>query len=342
MPSLAVVLALVVLPTLVAEAGVRALVAFDRLPVAAAHIGQVEFTWTNLANLGTADVIVFGDSMTQQGFEPQTLATALEPLVGRRPTTFNLATPGGGFGVNMALAAQLAREGRLPKVALVGVSYSSMYGDGTFRNAFAPSPMGQLFTDCALETKVDDWLGCKLSGVSYAWRWRGHPGRIVSAVLHPLKTSSDHASGLFVRADGFRSGKPATVAEIQAQIPKAIADLTHFSLGAGVEASYVSLIRTLVDGGSTVVVFGVPASPPYRNALEAAQPGFEQVRVNSIAQLAAATGVPIIDPVSMGSWWGDGSSRDVNHLSREGAPQFVHQLMGAPEFRDPIVARLRQ
>jgi hypothetical protein len=302
----------------------------------------VEFTWTNLERLGTADVIVFGDSMTQQGFEPRALATELEPFIGRRPTTFNLATPGGGFGVNMALAGQLAKEGRLPKVALVGVSYSSMYGDGTFRNAFAPSPMGQLFTDCAMEAKLDDWLGCRLAEASFLWRWRGHPDRVASAVRRPLKTSSQHASGLFVRADGFRSGKPATVAEIQAQLPKAIANLTHFSLGNGVEASYVTLIRTLVDGGSTVVVFGVPASPPYRNALEAAQPGFEQTRVDIVARLAAATGVPIVDPVSLGSWWGDGSSRDVNHLSREGAPLFVHQLMASPEFREPIVARLRQ
>jgi hypothetical protein len=337
-----VALVLILVPLLVAEGGVRLLVATNRLPVAAAHLGNVEYAWANLARRGPTDVILFGDSMTQQGIDPKALADDLEPLIGHRPSTFTLASPGGGFGVNMALAQQLAREGRLPKVAVIGVSYSSIETDGTFRDAFAPSPMGQLFTDCSRETGLDNVVACKASELSMLWRWRGRVKRVFSAVLHPLKTTNTRAAGGFViRADGFREGKPSTVAEIQAQIPQALADYPPaLTIGPGVEDSFVQLVRTLVEGGTTVVAIGVPVSPVYQAALATSRPDWEAQRLAAVTSLSAAASIPIVDPVSLGSWWGDGSSRDVNHLSRDGAPAFVGQLMTLPGFRDPIVARL--
>ncbi len=343
MPRLLVVLLLILLPLVALEAGVRILVATGRLPVAAAHLGNVEYAWASLARRGTADVILFGDSMTQQGIDPKTLADQLEPLVGHRPSTFSLASPGGGFGVNLGLAEQLAREGRLPKVAIVGVSYSSIETDSTFQDAFAPSPMGQLFTDCSRESGLDNVVSCKASEVSMLWRWRGRMKRVLGSVLHPLATGSIKAPGGFlVRPDGFREGKPSTVAEIQAQIPQALADQpANLAVGAGVEDSFVSLVRTLVNGGTTVVLVGVPVSPVYQAALATARPAWEGQRLAAVAQLSAAAGMPIVDPVSLGSWWTDGSSRDVNHLSKQGAPLFVQQLMSMPAFADPIVARLR-
>ena len=91
-----------------------------------------------------------------------------------------------------------------------------------------------------------------------------------------------------------------------------------------------------------MIAVSVPVSPVYQAALAAERPAWEDDRRQAVLGLAGPAGVPVVDPVSFGAWWGDGSSRDVNHLSREGAPDFVTQLMTMPAFRDPIVARLGQ
>ena len=331
---------LIVAPLLVAEVATRGLIAAGRLPIAAAHLEDFEVTWMNLAREGRPDVLILGDSLSQQGLDPAELRAKLSTELGRDVSVFDGASSAGGFGVNRAVVDQLAREGRLPKVAVLGVSPSSFASDATLHQAFAPSPLGGIFTDCALAGGLDDLLACRAGDVSALWRWRGNIDRVLGAILHPWPRTL-REQGFLLRADGFRAGPPATVAALRAQLPTALANEgSTLRVGADVPDSFATLVGALREHGVPVVAVAVPYSPVLTDALEARAPGWEGARQAIVAGLGAAAGVSIVDPGRFGSWWGDGSSRDVKHLSRDGAPRFVDQLWSMPAFRDALVEGL--
>jgi hypothetical protein len=56
--------------------------------------------------------------------------------------------------------------------------------------------------------------------------------------------------------------------------------------------------------------------------------------------METATGTRIIYVNAFGRWYGDGSSRDVKHLSGTGAEQFAVQLWSMPAFREAITRGL--
>ncbi len=337
----AVVAALIAGPLLVGELGVRALIAADRLPVAAAHLEDFEITWTNLERQAPVDVLLLGDSMTQQGLDPATLAGLVEPALGRRPVVFNASSSAGGFGVNDAVIEELARRGQLPRLAIVGVSSPSMASDRTFREVFAPTPMGGLFTRCAYASGYDAIVNCTFGNVSAFWRWRGTFDRVVRTVVRPLPPTKSER-GFTLRADGFRAGPPATVADLRLQVPTALEkEPAAFTMGADVPPAFVGLVARLRERGVAVVAVAIPYSPVLAAALETRQAGWEAGRRAATAALGTAAGVSIIDPLSFGEWWGDGSSRDVKHLSRDGAPRFVEQLWGMAALRNGVLAALR-
>jgi hypothetical protein len=331
--------ALLVGPLLAAELGVRLLIATDRLPVAAAHAPEFEISWQNLARLGRADVLIIGDSSSQQDLEPAVLTRMLRQQLGRTLSVFNIAGPGNTVGVNWAIVEQLAREGRLPRVAIVGIYPGSLQDDAIYRDVFSLTPMGGLFSDCERMRDYGQQLSCRLASVSAAWRWRGHPDRIVRALSGTVPRRS-HEGGLQLRQDGFREGDGVTLDRIQAQMDAADLRRRIFVFPDEVQSGYVRLIEALRANGVAVVPVAIPDTPPLIERMERMQPGRRQLFRDALDVLEARTGLPFVDPISFGDWWKDGEARNFNHLSASGAIKFTRQLWEMPEFREALLAGL--
>ena len=92
--------------------------------------------------------------------------------------------------------------------------------------------------------------------------------------------------------------------------------------------------------GIPVVMVAIPFSPPYQEALEERQPGWEQSRRDAVADLEALTGVDVADPYRFGDWWTSESARDPRHLSGDGARDFTKQLMAMPEVTQALLDAL--
>jgi hypothetical protein len=328
-------------PLLLAEVGVRALIATDRLPVAAAHFDRLEISWSNLAHAGRQpDVLILGDSMGQQDLDPETLAQLAQPYARDTIRIYDLSVSGAGFGTIRILVDQLVREGRLPPVVIIGVSPSILRGGPLGEvSDFRRSPMGQQFSQCADVEGYVQAVDCQFSRISKLWLWRGQPVRLARAVIRGRPRTSKHAG--LMRPDGFIEGPSRPIATIQGQVPDALARQgSAFSMEESTLPEFVDLIGALQRGGADVVAVTIPFSPVYIDALLAANPDWEADRASVVTQLAAAAGVPIVESGRFGSWWGDGSSSDVKHLSHEGAIAFDQQLWGLPAFHDELVAAL--
>jgi len=329
-------------PLLFAELGVRALIATDRLPVAAAHFDRLEISWSNLAHIGRQpDVLILGDSMGQQDLDPETLARLAQPYTGNTLRIYDLSVSGAGFGTIRILVDQLMREGRLPPVLIVGVSPSILRGGplGVVSD-FQRSPMGQQFSQCANVEGYVQTVDCQFSQISKLWLWRGQPVRLARALVRGRPRTSKHAG--LMRPDGFIEGPSRPIAAIQSQVPDALdRQGSAFAMEASTLPEFVDLIGALRRGGAHVVVVTIPYSPLFTDALLAVNPDWESERAGAVAQLGAAAGVPVVESGSFGSWWGDGSSSDVKHLSHEGAIAFDQQLWGTLALHDAFLAALR-
>jgi hypothetical protein len=328
---------LLLAPLLLVELGVRLLIASDRLPVAAAHTVEFEITWTNLARAGTPDVLILGDSVSQQGMEPAVLSDLLSDAVGHRVSVFNGSSPGGRVGVNLAMVEQLAREDRLPRVAIVAIYPGTLNNDFTFTGAFIFTPMGGLFTACQYATDLADALDCQLGSVSAAWRWRGHPDRLVRAFDQPVPRTAT-SGGLHLRSDGFREGRGVSLERLQAQMDGSDLRKRLFGFSDEVAQRYVQLIHELTSHGVVVVPVAVPDTPALAARMELLEPGRRALFRGALDTLEQMSGLRFVDPIAFGSWWGDGEARNFNHLSVKGAADFTRQLWDMPAFRDPIVA----
>jgi hypothetical protein len=335
----AAVALLLAAPLIALELGVRLLISTERLPVAAAHTPEFEITWENLSRLGTPDVLVLGDSVSQQGIEPAVLARLLgretaEPLV-----VFNGASPGGGVGVSWAIAEQLAREDRLPRVAVVGIYPGTLRSDATYRNVFGLTPMGGLFSGCERMNDYGQHLDCGFGAFSAAWRWRGHLDRVVGALGDgvPFKITTD---GLFLREDGFREGRGVPLSRLLEQLDAADLRIRIFEVSDDVADGYVRLIETLESHGVAVIPVAIPDTPQLIERMERMQPGRRDLFREALDDLETRTGIEFVDPVAFGAWWGDGQARNFNHLSAEGAVKFTRQLWSMENFRARLLGAL--
>jgi hypothetical protein len=331
-------LVLLVAPLMAGELWIRGLIRDQRLPIAASHSGLFDQMWHRLHVGRAPEVLILGDSVTQQDVDPATLAELVKAERGTSIRVFNAASAAAGFSLNRAILEQLIREGRAPKVIVVGVSTNSLEGDGAFLRDFAPSPLGGMITRCAETTSIDGWLSCRLANVSALWRWHGRLDRVAFAVDHALPVRVRSAS-FVLRADGYGAWPPATLDTIRGQVDRALShEPETLRLAPGVPDAFKRLVDVARGAGIPIVAVAMPTSPIYQDALEARSPGYDAGRRDGVAVLAAASGQSIIDPLRFGSWWGDGSSRDVKHLSLEGAPKFVEQLWAMPAFRDGVLA----
>ncbi|HET6744696.1 MAG TPA: hypothetical protein VFH90_02475 [Candidatus Limnocylindria bacterium] len=336
----AIVALFLLLPLVTLEAGVRALIGVWHLPVARAHSRDFEISWMNLERLGRVDVLILGDSVAQQGILPDAIAERLRSDLGRPITVFNAASASGTFGVNLAIARRLAAEDRLPPVVIVGVQPGILRDDATL-DIFMRTPMGQLFNDCYDVGGLEATLGCRFGEVSASWRWRGHLDTVLPAVVREARRMSER-DGLTLRRDGFREGFGLSNAEIAAQLPQHLANRDdEFRMGADARERYLELIGFLRSRGTQVVPVAVPEAPPLAEALEARHPGWDAEWHAALADLASASGLAIADPGSFGDWYGEGSMRNIKHLSLAGARDFTGQLLDMPAVSEPMVGALQ-
>jgi hypothetical protein len=325
-------------PLITLELGVRLLILTDRLPVAAAHTPEFEITWENLSKLGTADVLILGDSVSQQGIEPAELERLLRPERGE-VTVFNAASGGAGVGVSWSIVQQLAREDRLPRVVLLGIQPGSVRNDSNFREKFGLTPMGSLFSDCERVSGYEDRLDCGFAAISAAWRWRGHLDRVLGALQRTVP-SQITSGGLRLRKDGFREGRGVSMTRLSEQLDGANLKIRLIQVSEDMVNGYVRLMDRLRAEGVTVVPIAIPESKPLRDRMELRQPGRRQLFRDALDRLEQLTGVTFVDPVVFGAWYGDGQARNFNHLSVDGATNFTRQLWAMPDFHDRLLAGL--
>ena len=333
------ILLLLLLPLLLMELGVRMLISSGRLAVAAAHDPALELSWMDLQRAGRQDIVLYGDSLIQQGIDPTVLADALGSP-GRPVRVFDLASSGGRMGVNRALARELQAEGRSPRVAIIGLSPIGLRSDATWTDAMSQTPMGRLFTDCQPATAIGQQIDCRAEEASALWRWHGRLGQIYQAIRtgQPVRR---HLNGRDLRADGFRVNPAATAAELEGQMTQALAgEPVHLEASLDAATSLAGLIADLRKDDVIPVVVAVPFSPPFTDALLARDPRWADERAAAIATLSAQAGIDIIDPVRFGPWWTPASSFDVKHLSAAGAQDFTRQLLSIPAFADAVRAGL--
>lgn len=335
-PRAAMILLLLVVPILSIEAGVRGLIAAGRIPIARAHSHDFEVSWMNLQRAGAVDVLILGDSVAQQGIDPQVISDRVGTWTGHPVRAFNMASASGTFGVNVAVARQLAAEGRLPPVVVIGVQPGILRDDATLA-IFERSQMGELFTGCAGITAADQVLSCRLSQLSAGWRWRGQLDTLWRALLHEPRHTS-RSEGLTLRTDGFREGAGVDDKTLAAQLPEHLANRDPaFQLGNDARQSYLSLVAFLRDEGTAVVPVAIPEAPPLARALEARDPGWTADWHAALAALSSAGGIPIADPGTFGTWYGKGSMRNIKHLSVDGARHFTNQLLDMPQVREGLL-----
>jgi hypothetical protein len=324
-------------PVLLAEIAIQGLMATHRLPFAEAHRPDFEVTWANLARQAPVDVLILGDSVSQQGIEPAVLERLIYDETSHEVTVFNAASPGGGLGVNASIIQQLRAEGRLPPVIIVGVYSGTLSTDATFRDIFSRTVMGRIFTACDVPMPLVEVPDCQLSRVSGLWRWRGRLGDVVRAVQEPIPTT-DETDALHLRSDGFREGRGRGLAHLQRQLGRADLDRRLFTFPEEVRASWARLVAAA--RGSKLVPVAIPDTPPMRDRMEELQPGREQTYWDAVRILATDARIPFVMVKSFGDWWGDGMARNFNHLSRDGAVHFTEQLWETPGFRDWLLGGL--
>jgi hypothetical protein len=332
---------LLVIPVIVGEVVVRVLIETGRMAPAAAHFKTLEISWVDLERAGDVDVLLLGASTMHSGVDPAVLGELASEALGKPVSVFNLGIP--GLGGEPSLLEQLEREGRLPDAVVVGLSASGFGNQAEGTSAFRYSPMGRYFSRCegggveGYEAIVD----CQASLYSALWRWRGYADEIVRAIRKPI--FGGVKNGRLRRPDGFSEGVPRSVEKIEGQIEEGLRSQRWLvDVGPGTIGRYSEIAEFLEAHGIPVIGITIPYAPPFMDATEVKLPGYWASWQTAVEKLSDGSGIPFIKPALFGSWWGDGSSQNVKHLSKKGAIDFTHQLWDTPEFRDQLLESLRK
>ncbi|WP_374929084.1 hypothetical protein [Kytococcus sedentarius] len=153
-----------------------------RIPVAPTHGGAFE-TMTNALTLQPRhDVMLFGDSMTQQGVDPQVLGELLSEQVGREVTVFNAASSRARWGVNTLVARYAASLDKLPDVAVLVVSTRAAENDSFYSGEVQHSPFSHVVEGCDRPAKGTwteaDAETCRRDVEDLRFRYRDGGGQV--------------------------------------------------------------------------------------------------------------------------------------------------------------------
>ena len=331
----------------VTEEQLQGLVDDDMLPLAPAHGGAFE-TMSNAVKAGpTPDVVLLGDSMVQQGVDPQVLGALLSKEVGRDVVTFNAASSRARWGMNGMLARYLVEIGRAPKVALLGITTRAGEHDSFYNTEGAHSPFSSMVEGCDRPASdrwtEDDAAACQKDVSDLRTRFRDGGDQVARALKgEKPQTSLYLAPGSRLRSDGFMIHPGVTKAKA-----KAVSDERMRRGFPGFptvlpdgQQQFDETVQILRDAGTTVLAFELPYSPVHQANLDKAGKNYDGRRQAVARELAADKDVPLFEVKDFSAWWSDGDSRDAIHLAPAGAKKFALQLTTLPGFTDAVVEGL--
>ncbi|HYN65166.1 MAG TPA: hypothetical protein VES36_11235 [Candidatus Limnocylindrales bacterium] len=333
---IALVALLIIGPLLAGEIGMRLLVAFDRLPVAVAHLDQFEMMWTNLHRRDDWDVLLLGDSTTQEGISPAVIEEIIGGELGREVRVFDGAVPGSKLALNLAITRQLVAEDRLPPVVMLGIQAGVLAGSPQFRDFFLKTPMGRIATACDYEVGYNDAVSCRLEQVSMLWRMRGQLPTIIEAIARPMPASLRGRASI-LGPDGYRASFGTTAEKLELELDRRTrrGQLHDWNLRSGIVANFTAFVSYLRDHGATVVAVVIPNNPPLADRFESLYPGWASRYDASLDALERAAEIAIARP-QIANWFKPSDAHNLKHFSEEGAAKFTRQFLSIGWVRSAI------
>lgn len=320
-----------------------------RLPVGPAHSGAFE-TMTNAMRLQPAhDVMLFGDSMTQQGIDPDVLGERLSELAGREVTVFNAGSSRARWGINRMVGRYAEHVDRLPDVAVLVISTRAVESDAFYRNTVQHSPFSHVVEGCDRPYDPEtfdeaDAALCEADRSDLLHRFRRGGGQVEWAREgNPLQQTLPIHGASVLRANGMIAHPGISAEEAkEASVKGAERGFPGFPTNHdSATAQYRDLVEHLRSRGVTVISTEIPYPVAHQQTTEEKWGTYDERRQQAAATLADQGGTEHFPVKEFGPWWGDGSSRDAIHLSHEGAVDFAHQLVDdVPGFAEAILAGL--
>ncbi|MGH3383349.1 MAG: SGNH/GDSL hydrolase family protein [Nocardioidaceae bacterium] len=328
------------MPADVTDEQIEQWIADNRLAEAPTHGMAFETMVNNLWRDGAPDVLLLGDSMTQQGVDPAILGDALAQQAGQSVRVFNAASSRARWGVNRLVVRYAERHDVLPKVAVIGISTRAAEGDLFYRDEVSREPLSSVVEGCDRDWRSAEERRCVRDREDLLFRFRSRPDQVAQAqagvqLSHAYRVDADS----ILRPDGYLAHPSMTVAQVEKTSDQRMKRgfPGYPTIHDEAKASFKEMVGLLRENGVTVLAFEIPYPPPHQANLEAAGRGYDAKRQQSARRLAASADVPLFEVDRFGDWWGDGSSRDALHLAPKGAAGFARQLAEMDGFSDTVV-----
>lgn len=295
------------------------------------------------------DVMLFGDSMTQQGIDPKVLGDELSKHSGTSVTGFDAATSKARWGVNRLIARHLVQSGKVPDVAILVISTRASGDDPHYTEGISKTPFSSVVEGCdrhpSTGWKEKDYEQCRADVDDLTERFRDSGTQVERARTgQSAPTSLRVDDDTWLRSDGFMIHPSASRADVEKAAKKRVAE-RDAGLPAATpvgEHQFRQTARLLEENGATVIATEIPYSPPYQDGLEKESPGYDTRRQKASRTLTDGAGVQYFPVDRYGDWWGDGDSRDEIHLAPQGAGKFTRQLLeDVPGFRTAVLKGLK-
>lgn len=344
----------------VTEAQLQTLLEEHRLPPGPAHGGTFETMTNALAEQPAHDVMLFGDSMTQQGIDPAQLGARLSDRAGREVTVFNAGSSRARWGINRMIGRYALERQKLPRVAVLVISTRGGDRDYFYDREVQKTPFSHAVEGCDRPAS-EEWdaaavADCKEDVSDLRHRYRDAGGQVEWALEgRPLQQGYTSADGVRLRPDGMLEHPSVSAAEAE-RISEQRNDGAFPGFpdrNAEAMEQYRELADLLRAHGVTVISTEIPYTPPHQENLTRlgytydanrgarAPRDYDVTRQEASFTISSYGGTPHYPVSSFGDWWGDGSSRDAIHLAPEGAKDFADQLVDdTPGFADAVVAGL--
>lgn len=334
-------------PADLTAAEVEELIEQQAVPVAPTHGGAFETMTNSLTVHEAPDVMILGDSMVQQGVDPQVLSDLLSEQEGELVTVFNGASSRARWGINRLLARYVVQQDKVPRVTLIGITTRAAENDLFYSTEAAKTAFSAVVEGCDRPVS-DTWTqaqerACQRSRTDLVFRFRDGGGQISWARSgRPLPTSLVIDEDSRLRDDGMMVHPGIDVADVERISEKRMErGFPGFPRNDELATEqFQDTVRILQDAGSTVLTFELPYTPVHQDNLQEVGRNYDQRRQDVAASLARAGGVQHFPVQRFGEWWGNGDSRDAIHLSPQGAADFTRQLRSLPGFAAAMDAGL--
>jgi hypothetical protein len=213
--------------------------------------------------------------------------------------------------------------------------------DSAYRSFMIDSPYAAVADGCSWARGYVRYFNCRAEQQSALFRWRGDLPRLWDAVVHGYPMTYTHGQ-YTLREDGHKVWIGHPLSTLQAQITRGLHDEGGPpQVKTQAFAQFAAFVGALQAYHVPVIAFEIPYSPTFTQAAVQRWSGFETDRHTVMRSLAAANHIPLVEVSHFGSWWGDGMSHDIKHLSGQGALAFTQQLWNRPQFRTFLIQGLQ-